>query len=158
MEITIKESMLIRKCINDYVLENKLDYDKSPLFNNLMTTLKKFENVQCFRKGYETYKEYKQSKKSGVVSMNSELYMALEEFPKWMTLSELQEAIRDDERSELKKELKKYSIQTTCNEKILELMESENKMKEKTINKSLLSKISKNDIIELMMLNKKGDK
>tara|TARA_R100001443_G_C3334872_1_gene173153 strand:- start:654 stop:965 length:312 start_codon:yes stop_codon:yes gene_type:complete len=41
--ITIKESMLIRKCINDYVLENKLDFDKSPLFMDLMTKLKEYE-------------------------------------------------------------------------------------------------------------------
>lgn len=146
MEITIKESMLIRKCLNDYVLENKLDYDKSPLFMGLMTKLKDFEGFsvednKLFRKAIEEEAKINPNE----TNMHNAITKARIEQNK-------------DIRNSLKKELKKYSIQTTCNEKILELMESENKMKEKTINKSLLSKISKNDIIELMMLNKKGDK
>ena len=44
MNITIKESMLLRKCINNYVLENNLEYDKSPLFNDLIHKLKDVEN------------------------------------------------------------------------------------------------------------------
>ena len=39
MNISIKESMLLRKCINNYMLENKLDYDKSPLFNGLIMSI-----------------------------------------------------------------------------------------------------------------------
>ena len=42
--LTIKESMLIRKCINNYVLENNLEYDKSPLFSDLIHKLKDFES------------------------------------------------------------------------------------------------------------------
>ena len=81
--ITIKESMLIKKCINDYVLENKLDYNKSPLFMDLMIKLKEFEKPRLHRKDIK------------------------------------------EERKALKSELKKYSIQATCNKKILELMQSE---------------------------------
>ena len=44
MNITIKESMILRKCINNYVLENNLEYDKSPLFNDLIHKLKDVEN------------------------------------------------------------------------------------------------------------------
>ena len=43
MNITIKESMILRKCINNYVLENNLEYDKSPLFNDLIHKLKDVE-------------------------------------------------------------------------------------------------------------------
>ena len=42
--LTIKESMIIRKCLNDYVLENNLEYDKSPLFSDLIHKLKGFEH------------------------------------------------------------------------------------------------------------------
>tara|TARA_Y100001970_G_scaffold290479_1_gene424376 strand:- start:2563 stop:2928 length:366 start_codon:yes stop_codon:yes gene_type:complete len=43
MNITKRESMLLRKCINNYMLDNNLDYDKSPLFNDLIHKLKDFE-------------------------------------------------------------------------------------------------------------------
>tara|TARA_Y100001973_G_scaffold51789_1_gene76845 strand:- start:204 stop:554 length:351 start_codon:yes stop_codon:yes gene_type:complete len=43
MKITIKESMLIRKCLGNYVSNQLLDYDKSPLFMDLMTKLKEYE-------------------------------------------------------------------------------------------------------------------
>jgi len=127
MNISIKESMLIRKCINDYVLENKLDYDKSPLFSDLMHKLKDNESINN--------------------PYNIDICNNDKEFIN----------ILKDTRKSLNKELKKYSIQTTCNEKILELIKKE-RMQENAINKSLLSKMTKNEIIELMMLNKKEDK
>ena len=40
-------------------------------------------------------------------------------------MNELKKIIKDEKRNELKKELKKYSIQTKCNKKILELDELE---------------------------------
>ena len=43
MNITKRESMLLRKCINNYMLDNNLEYDKSPLFNDLIHKLKDFE-------------------------------------------------------------------------------------------------------------------
>ena len=43
MNITKRESMILRKCINNYMLDNNLDYDKSPLFNDLIHKLKDFE-------------------------------------------------------------------------------------------------------------------
>ena len=41
--MNIKESMLVRKCLNNYVLENNLEYDKSPLIMGIMNKLKEFE-------------------------------------------------------------------------------------------------------------------
>ena len=55
MNITIKESMLLRKCLNNYVLDNSLEYDKSPLFNDLIYKLKEFEN-----KAFDPFKEQKE--------------------------------------------------------------------------------------------------
>ena len=49
MNITIKESMLVRKCLNNYVLENNLEYDKSPLFMDLIERLKDKEKENIFR-------------------------------------------------------------------------------------------------------------
>ena len=90
MEITIKESMLLRKCVNNYVLENNLDYDKTPLFNDLIHKLKEYE------------------KPLGLFNKDGELKNQIE-----------------IQRKSLNKEIKKYSIQTTCNKKILELMKLE---------------------------------
>ena len=56
MNITIKESMLIRKCLNDYVIDNNLDYEDSPLFNNLMHRLKDYENDISLSIGYNKTK------------------------------------------------------------------------------------------------------
>ena len=89
--ITIKESMLIRKCINNYIIDNKLDYDKSPLFSGLIHKLK----------------EYEKPKFDNDLNLN------------------IQRNNISCQRKSLNKELKKYSIQTTCNKKILELMQSE---------------------------------
>ena len=89
--ITIKESMLIRKCINDYVIDNKLDYNKSPLFMDLITKLK----------------DYEKPKFDNDLNLN------------------IQRNNISSQRKALNKELKKYSIQTTCNKKILELMQNE---------------------------------
>ena len=90
MEITIKESMILRKCVNNYVLENNLDYDKTPLFNDLIHKLKEYERPL------------------GLFNKDGELKNQIE-----------------IQRKSLNKELKKYSIQTTCNKKILELMKLE---------------------------------
>ena len=114
MEITIKESMIIRKCINDYVLDNKLDYDKSPLFMGLMTKLKDFEGFsvednKLFRKAIEEEAKINPNE----TNMHNAITKARIEQNKNI-------------RNSLKKELKKYSIQTTCNKKILELMKLEN--------------------------------
>ena len=43
MKMNIKESMLVRKCLNNYVLENNLEYDKSPLIMGIIDKLKEFE-------------------------------------------------------------------------------------------------------------------
>ena len=91
MNLTIKESMLIRKCINDYVIDNKLDYDNSPLFMDLITKLK----------------DYEKPKFDNDLNLN------------------IQRNNISSQRKALNKELKKYSIQTTCNKKILELMQNE---------------------------------
>ena len=112
MNISIKESMLIRKCINNYVLENKLDYDNSPLFMDLMTKLKEFENYkiednQLF--GKAIMQEAK-------INSNATYHNAI-------TNARIEQS--NNIRNSLKKELKKYSIQTTCNKKILELMQKE---------------------------------
>ena len=108
MNITIKESMILRKCINNYVLENNLEYDKSPLFNDLIHKLKYVENdninskyLNDTRKSHNL--DYLPNKKA----------------------SEFIENHKKEMRKSLNKELKKYSIQTTCNKKILELMENE---------------------------------
>ena len=100
MIMNIKESMLVRKCLNNYVLENNLEYDKSPLIMGIMDKLKSLENYKSYSKGYENAKD-------------GDL------------LVDCQRIVLDDKRNELKKELKKYSIQTKCNRKILELEELE---------------------------------
>ena len=47
MNITIKESMLLRKCIGHFVSSQLLDFDKSPLFMDLITeSIKK--NIKLF--------------------------------------------------------------------------------------------------------------
>ena len=91
MNITKRESMILRKCINNYMLDNNLDYDKSPLFNDLIHKLKDFEK--------EIYNSYDK----------------LDEYP---TLRD--DFIKFD-RDSLNKELKKYHFQTIVNRKILEL-------------------------------------
>jgi len=112
IEITIKESMILRKCINDYVIDNKLDYDKSPLFNGLIHKLKDVENGKV-----ETKYIQEAIKNEAKINPNGKnLFKAL---------SQARINYKNDNRKSLNKELKKYSIQTTCNKKILELMENE---------------------------------
>ena len=93
MNITIKESMLLRKCINNYVLENNLEYDKSPLFNDLIHKLKEYERPKF---------------ESSAFKMND------------LNLTIQRNNIKC-QRKALNKELKKYSFQTITNKKILEL-------------------------------------
>ena len=57
MKMNIKESMLVRKCLNNYVLENNLEYDKSPLIMGIMDKLKSLENYKSYSKGYENAKD-----------------------------------------------------------------------------------------------------
>ena len=97
MYITIKESMIIRKCLNNYVLEHNLEYDKSPLFNNLIHKLKEWESGDSNRA---------QSLNEGI---HKKLNLKLRAF----------------NRGLLNKDLKKYNFQSITNRKILELMESE---------------------------------
>ena len=118
MDITIKESMVLRKCINNYVLENNLDYDKSPLFNDLIYKLKDVEKCSI------SYKHINDAIKKD----------NLDYLPN-KKASEFIENHKKEMRKSLNKDLKKYIIQTTCNKKILELMEIErvesiNKQKE----------------------------
>lgn len=113
MNITIKESMLIRKCINNYVLDNKLDFDKSPLFMDLMTKLKEFESFKI-----EDNKLFRKAimQESKINPNETNAHNAI-------TNARIQQS--NNIRRSLNKELKKYSIQTTCNQKILELMQKE---------------------------------
>ena len=117
MKMNIKESMLVRKCLNNYVLENNLEYDKSPLIMGIMDKLKSLENYKSYSKGYENAKD-------------GDL------------LVDCQRIVLDDKRNELKKELKKYSIQTKCNRKILDLEELE-----RVENKSKVNELCNNLII-----------
>lgn len=113
MNITIKESMLIRKCINNYVLDNKLDFDKSPLFMDLMTKLKEFESFKI-----EDNKLFRKAimQESKINPNETNAHNAI-------TSARIEQS--NNIRRSLNKELKKYSIQTTCNQKILELMKKE---------------------------------
>ena len=97
MNITIKESMILRKCLNDYVLENNLEYDKSPLFNDLIHKLKEYERPKF---------------ESSAFKMND------------LNLTIQRNNIKC-QRKALNKELKKYSYQTITNKKILELIKDE---------------------------------
>ena len=92
--LTIKESMLIRKCINNYVLENNLEYDKSPLFNDLIHKLKEYEMPQ------ELFKDHPYEKSNYLNIQRNNIKC---------------------QRKALNKELKRYSFQTIANKKILEL-------------------------------------
>ena len=112
MNISIKESMLIRKCINNYVLENKLDYDNSPLFMDLMTKLKEFENYKI-----------EDNQLFGKAIMQEAKINPYATYHNAITNARIEQS--NNIRNSLKKELKKYSIQTTCNKKILELMQKE---------------------------------
>ena len=112
MDLTIKESMIIRKCINNYVLDNKLDFDKSPLFMDLMTKLKEFESFNIEGAYIRNAIEKEAKKTPNQTNMHKAINNARIEQ-------------NNNIRRSLNKELKKYSIQTTCNKKILELMQKE---------------------------------
>ena len=93
MNITIKESMLLRKCLGEYVSSQLLDFDKSPLFNDLIHKLKEYERPKF---------------ESSAFKMND------------LNLTIQRNNIKC-QRKALNKELKKYSFQTITNKKILEL-------------------------------------
>ena len=110
MNITKKESMILRKCINNYMLDNNLEYDKSPLFNDLISKLKGFENdtIDSSYLMREVEKlDYCETDFSGAINKAKIKF-------------------NYDTRKEINKELKKYNFQTIVNRKILEL-ESGNK-------------------------------
>ena len=71
--LTIKESMILRKCINNYVLENNLEYDKSPLFSDLIHKLKDFEESpsDLLEQGFTS--AYIKEKENVRKSLNKEL-------------------------------------------------------------------------------------
>lgn len=108
MNITIKESMILRKCINNYVLENNLDYDKSPLFNGLIHKLKDVESDNI--KGVYVRKAIEEEAKINPNETNMH-----------NALNQARINQNKDIRKVLNKELKKYSIQTICNNKMLEI-------------------------------------
>ena len=108
MNITIKESMQLRKCINNYVLENNLDYDKSPLFNGLIHKLKDVESDNI--KGVYVRKAIEEEAKINPNETNMH-----------NALNQARINQNKDIRKVLNKELKKYSIQTICNNKMLEI-------------------------------------
>ena len=112
MNITIKESMLFRKCLNDYVIDNNLDYEDSPLFNNLMHRLKDYENDISLSIGYNKTKGMFKDRNHPL-------------FNKRVSIVDLQVEAKNDKRNEVYKELRKYSIQTTCNNKIVEIDKEE---------------------------------
>ena len=151
MNITIKESMLIRKCLGAYVSSQLLDFDKSPLFMELMTKLKDYEKCTINYKYIDN-----------AINKNS-----LEYLPN-IKASEFIERHKSEVRKELRKELKKYSYQTICNKKVLELIKEERTKPLATIEeirtidhgkeKRAITQEIVNDIISKLNLDKKGDK
>ena len=110
MNITKKESMILRKCINNYMLDNNLDYDKSPLFNDLIHKLKGFESES--------------TESSYLMREVEKLDYCETDFSSAINKAKIK--FNYDTRKEINKELKKYNFQTIVNRKILEL-ESGNK-------------------------------
>lgn len=112
MNITIKESMLIRKCLGNFVSSQNLEFDKSPLFNDLIHKLKKYESVNV--KGVYVRKAIENEAKINPNETNMN-----------KAINNARIAQNKDIRKALNKELRKYNFQTITNKKILELMESE---------------------------------
>ena len=112
MNISIKESMLIRKCLGNYVSSQLLDFDKSPLFMDLMTKLKKHENDSI--KGAYVRKAIEQEAKINPKETNLS-----------NAINQARISQNKDIRKSLNKELKKYNFQTITNKKILELIKDE---------------------------------
>ena len=112
MNLSIKESMLIRKCLGNYVSSQLLDFDKSPLFMDLMTKLKKHENDSI--KGAYVRKAIEQEAKINPKETNLS-----------NAINQARISQNKDIRKSLNKELKKYNFQTITNKKILELIKDE---------------------------------
>ena len=106
MNISIKESMIIRKCLNNYVLEHNLEYAKSPLFNDLIHKLNSIEEDKVFSEVITNAKE--------LIKKHDTTNVAI-----------LRNITKNVKRKEFYKDLKKYNFQSITNKKILELMESE---------------------------------
>jgi hypothetical protein len=137
MEITIKESMLIRKCLGNYVSSQLLDFDKSPLFNDLIHKLKEFENNNI--KGVYVRK-----------AMENEAKINPNETNLLNAMNQARISQNKDNRKALNKELRKYNYQTICNKKVLELIKEErkwnvaiNKMKENDLKNDIVSKVNR---------------
>tara|TARA_R100000781_G_C4060838_1_gene120948 strand:- start:161 stop:712 length:552 start_codon:yes stop_codon:yes gene_type:complete len=112
MNITIKESMLIRKCLGHYVSSQLLDFDKSPLFNDLIHKLKEFESDNI--KGVYVRKAIEEEAKINPNETNVHNAM-----------NQARISQNKDNRKALNKELRKYNYQTICNKKVLELIKEE---------------------------------
>ena len=138
MKITIKESMLIRKCLGNYVSSQLLDYDKSPLFMDLMTKLKEFENFKIednklFRKAIAI----NESKTSAIDTHNAITKARIEQ--------------NNNIRKSLNKELRKYNFQTICNKKVLDMIEEE---RSNTPKNYVKNRLTYQEWLEIHHLNK----
>ena len=131
MNITIKESMLIRKCLGNYVSSQLLDFDKSPLFMDLMHKLKEYESNNI--KGVYVRKAIEEEAKINPNETNMHNAM-----------NKARMRQNKDIRKALNKELKKYNFQTICNKKVLELIKEE-RLQEIAINKSLVIETNKKE-------------
>ena len=141
MEITIKESMLIRKCIGHFVSSQLLEFDKSPLFNDLIHKLKEFENNNI--KGVYVRE-----------AMDNEAKINPKETNLHNAMNKARISQNKANRKALNKELKKYSFQTITNKKILELIKDERKERLQEERKERLQEIAKKHSL-LNKLNKK---
>jgi hypothetical protein len=138
MNISIKESMLIRKCLGAYVSSQLLDFDKSPLFMDLMTKLKKHENDSV--KGVYVRKAIENESKINPNETN--LHNAI---------NNARRNQNKDIRKSLNKELKKYNFQTITNKKILELVKEERKERLQEERKKRLQEIaSKHSLLDII--------
>ena len=126
IDLEVKESMLIRKCLNNYMLENNLEYDKSPLFNDLMHKIKEFEEELS----------------RGIALENAKSLINKHKTKRFDALSNI---VKNDSRDYVNEQLKRYDIQSICNKKILTLDKEE--LQESKINNSQVSKLCNELII-----------
>ena len=138
MNITIKESMLIRKCLGHFVSSQLLDFDKSPLFMDLMTKLKEYENFKIednklFRKAIAI----NESKTSAIDTHNAITKARIEQ--------------NNNIRKTLNKELRKYNFQTICNKKVLDMIKEE---RSNTPKNYVKNRLSYQEWLEIHHLNK----
>ena len=130
MNISIKESMLIRKCLGSYVSSQLLDFDKSPLFMELMTKLKEFE-------GDNIRSDFL------LIAFDEASKINPNETNHHNTLNKARNIQNKQYRKALNKELRKYSYQTITNKKVLELIKEERKERLQKERKERLQEIAK---------------